>query len=163
TFAPQTIPGTYTLVFGAQILDAGGTPLDQDQDGLPGEAPDDYMTVAFPVSVDAGTDPAGYRYAPVAYDPTLNLSPTAAAVAAITFANPDDSAAAVGLGGGNFVFYGTAYNQVFVSTNGTVALGSAFADYTNTDLLTGPSQALIAPFWDDLHTGRNTVTDDLVL
>jgi hypothetical protein len=34
---------------------------------------------------------------------------------------------------------------------------------SNTDLLSSPSQALLAPFWDDLHTGRNTATNDLVL
>src|SRR5207248_7927090 len=86
TFAPQAVPGTYTLALGPQILDAGGIPLDQNNNGVAGE-PGDGVTVTFPLGVDAGADAAGYRYAPVAYDPSLNLDPSAAGVVTLPFAS----------------------------------------------------------------------------
>jgi subtilisin family serine protease/subtilisin-like proprotein convertase family protein len=46
-FAPQQAPGTYTMVLSPRILDASGTPLDQDGDQLAGEIPDDRYTASF--------------------------------------------------------------------------------------------------------------------
>jgi hypothetical protein len=46
-FTPQSSPGTYSLVIGPQILTAGGQPLDQNQNGTPGEVPADEYTASF--------------------------------------------------------------------------------------------------------------------
>jgi len=53
-FAPQQAGGTYTLVLGPQILDASGTPLDQDGDLSSGETPDDQYTVTFTLAQALG-------------------------------------------------------------------------------------------------------------
>jgi hypothetical protein len=63
TFAPQTTPGPYAMTIGPWILSAGdGMPMDQDRDGVPGEALDDRYTAAFDgaavlYSADMSTDP----------------------------------------------------------------------------------------------------------
>ena len=41
-FSPQTIGGTYEITLGPTILDIDGIQMDQDQDGIAGEATDDY-------------------------------------------------------------------------------------------------------------------------
>src|ERR1051326_1195584 len=41
SFAAQTASGDYSFIVGPNITDLGNKPLDQDQDGLPGEQPDD--------------------------------------------------------------------------------------------------------------------------
>ena len=63
TFATQTTPGPYAITIGPGILSAGdGMPMDQDRDGVPGEALDDRYTAAFDgvlvlYSADMSTDP----------------------------------------------------------------------------------------------------------
>ena len=54
------------------------------------------------------------------------------------------------LGGFEFDFYGTVYQELYVSDNGLITFGSGSTEYDNTDLTTSPSQASIAPYWDDL-------------
>jgi hypothetical protein len=53
-----------------------------------------------------------------------------------------------------FLFYGTRYTSLCVSTNGLIAFGSCVAnDFTNLDLTAQAppgNQSLIAPFWSDL-------------
>lgn len=51
-----------------------------------------------------------------------------------------------------FTFYGTTYDQVRASSNGTLHFGVATPQYNNTCLTEGPASAMgdmIAPFWDD--------------
>ncbi len=52
TFDPQSTPGDYTIAIGPNLADAGGTLMDQDQDGTAGEATEDVFTSTF--SVDSG-------------------------------------------------------------------------------------------------------------
>jgi hypothetical protein len=47
TFEPQEIAGLYRLVIGPQILNNSGNPIDQDNDLVAGEIPDDQYTVQF--------------------------------------------------------------------------------------------------------------------
>jgi len=56
-FSAQTLAGHYALVLGPQILDATGTAMDLDRDGIPGEVPDDQYTAAFTL---AGPRVTGY-------------------------------------------------------------------------------------------------------
>src|SRR5262249_2316432 len=60
------------------------------------------------------------------------------------------------LGSFGFNFYGTNYNDLFFSTNGLITFGSGNGEFFNQDLSSDPSQAAIAPFWDDLETFSNS-------
>ncbi len=51
-FAQQTVGGNYSVRIGPNVADSGGTLLDQDQDGINGEAIDDVFSRTF--SIDAG-------------------------------------------------------------------------------------------------------------
>ena len=55
-----------------------------------------------------------------------------------------------------FEFYGTTYTDLYFSSNGLITFGSGNSSYTNTDLTSSPSQAAIAPFWDDLIISGGT-------
>ncbi len=46
-FAAQAATGDYTMVLGPQILDWGGTPMDQNANGISGETPGDRYTASF--------------------------------------------------------------------------------------------------------------------
>jgi len=95
---------------------------------------------------------ASYPYA------AIDLVPGAPGVATIVD-GVDDGAASIPLGTNTFNFYGISYtgaNALYVSSNALITFGSANSAFTNTDLSTSPSQASIAPLWDDwLTTGTN--------
>jgi fibronectin type 3 domain-containing protein len=50
TFAPQSALGTYTLVIGPNITNLAGVPMDQNQNGVPGEIPADEYTDTFTIT-----------------------------------------------------------------------------------------------------------------
>src|SRR5262249_11295035 len=67
----------------------------------------------------------------------------------------DDDTAAVNLGSNTFNFFGITYtgaSSLFASSNGLITFGSAEDTSGNTDLTFAPSQAAIAPLWDDWRT-----------
>ncbi|MEX0677895.1 MAG: sialidase family protein [Pirellulales bacterium] len=66
-----------------------------------------------------------------------------------TLTGQDDESASIPIGF-TFPFYGVNNTTVFVSTNGLLQFGGANTSNLNTDLTTTPTQAAIAPFWDDL-------------
>jgi hypothetical protein len=49
SFASQTALGVYQLVFGPNIQDLAGHPMDQNQNGIAGEFPDDQYTATFSI------------------------------------------------------------------------------------------------------------------
>src|SRR5262249_35504361 len=49
-FTAQSAAGTYSMVIGPQILTTGDVPLDQNQNGMPGETPADEYTASFAIS-----------------------------------------------------------------------------------------------------------------
>lgn len=163
--ASQSLPGSYSMVFGAQILSATGQPLDQDGDNNAGETVQDRFTASW--AIGASSDGFGYSYQPTLFDSNLNLVPGTTDVNSISsLTNTDDFADTINLGTNRFRFYGVEYtglNQLFVSTNGIVSFGSSTTDYTNLDLTGTPAQQTIAALWDDLVTNRNTTTNDEVL
>ncbi len=59
TFAEQSTPGTYEIVFGRGIRDSVGRPIDQDRDGNGGELVDDLYTLR--VEVEGTTSPPDLR------------------------------------------------------------------------------------------------------
>ncbi|HET9218893.1 MAG TPA: PKD domain-containing protein, partial [Terriglobia bacterium] len=79
-----------------------------------------------------------------------DISATGTVITPIT--NQDNLSVTVPIGF-TFPFYGVNNNLVFVSSNGLLTFGTGFPVPANTDLTTTPTQATIAPFWDDLHTG----------
>jgi hypothetical protein len=50
-FAAQSAAGSYRMVIGPQILTVNGTPMDQNQNGTPGEVPADEYTASFAIPV----------------------------------------------------------------------------------------------------------------
>jgi len=59
TFAEQSAPGTYEIVFGRGIRDSVGRPIDQDRDGNGGEPVDDLYTLR--VEVEGTSSPPDLR------------------------------------------------------------------------------------------------------
>lgn len=57
------------------------------------------------------------------------------------------------LNGFNFNFYGTAYDSLYVSSNGLISFEGPHTSSANTDLLSSPTEPVIAAFWEDLRTG----------
>jgi hypothetical protein len=95
------------------------------------------------------TDLANYTAAPAAFT-FEDISTTGTIITGL--ANQDDTAVSIPIGF-TFPFYGVNNTSVFVGSNGLLNFLGATTDFLNTDLTTLPTQATIAPFWDDLHTG----------
>jgi len=74
----------------------------------------------------------------------------------------DDGYASLSLAGNTFNYYGTTYTTVlFPNSNGLFSFGAGTSQYSNTDLSSSPSQATVAPLFDDWRTDRGG--DDAVL
>lgn len=61
----------------------------------------------------------------------------------------DNTSATLSLGMSTFNFYGTSYNKLYVNSNGMITFGGSSSTASNTNLSKSPSQATIAPLWDD--------------
>src|SRR5262249_28984199 len=89
----------------------------------------------------------------------IDLAPGGTGVTTIMGTSQDDVSLQFDLGADVFRFYGTNYtggNQLYVSSNGMITFGSANSSLSNTALASGPAQAAIAPFWDDMITDATT-------
>ena len=76
----------------------------------------------------------------------------------MTISNADDDSEPVAITGFTFPFYGTAYSQVYVSSNGLLSFGYGNGSPGNNQIPgPGAPQNTIAAFWDDLDT-RTTGT-----
>jgi fibronectin type 3 domain-containing protein len=62
TFAPQSALGTYTIVIGPNVTNLAGVPMDQNQNGIPGEVPADEYTDTF--TITAGPVPTMFEFEP---------------------------------------------------------------------------------------------------
>jgi hypothetical protein len=164
-FASQSIPGNYSLVLNPTILSANGFALDNNQNGTAGEVPGDRFTDNYSIGGSgSGSNTFGYRWASTPFNAALNIQPGQPGVNSITFAaSQDDDFTLVSLGTNTFNFYGTTFTSVNIGTNGIIGFNGGVSAFTNTDLTTSPTQSVFCPLWDDLHIGRNTATDDLVL
>jgi hypothetical protein len=99
--------------------------------------------------VNGVTDSVNYSAAAVA--PAFeDISGTGTVITGLT--NQDDTSVSIPIGF-TFPFYGAPNTTVFVSSNGLLTFGTSNSAFTNADLTSTPTQAAIAPFWDDLHTG----------
>jgi uncharacterized delta-60 repeat protein len=105
-FAAPAVQGPYTIAIGPQVLSAGGTAMDQNQNGMAGEMPADEFSGTFyfdnaPTQVVSTNPPAGSTlttsftvldlHLSAAYDPTTvgpkNLSISEGSVTAATAVN----------------------------------------------------------------------------
>jgi hypothetical protein len=100
-------------------------------------------------AVTGVSDSTNYTVAPVAAT-FEDISATGTVITGLT--NADDAAVSIPIGF-TFPLYNTTQTSVFISSNGLLAFGTANSGFTNADLTTTPTQAVISPFWDDLHTG----------
>ena len=50
-----------------------------------------------------------------------------------------------------YAAYGTSNTTVFVSSNGLMSFGTGNSEYVNQDMTSDPTQAAIAPYWDDQY------------
>ncbi|MGE0103128.1 MAG: beta strand repeat-containing protein [Blastocatellales bacterium] len=92
----------------------------------------------------------GGAYGASAVTPVFeDISGSGTVIAGLT--NQDDTSVSIPIGF-TFPFYGVNNTAVFVSSNGLMTFGSANTAFTNTDLTSSPTQAVIAPFWDDQNT-----------
>src|SRR5262249_32192272 len=109
-------------------------------------------------SVITGPNAAGYR----AYDDPFwrtDLTPGGAGNTTIMGTGQDDFATTYDLGTDTFTFYGVTYTgsgQMFVSSNGLITFGTSNSSLSNVALTSGPTQAAIAPYWDDMITDSVT-------
>ncbi|MCU7918626.1 MAG: hypothetical protein KZQ95_09740 [Candidatus Thiodiazotropha sp. (ex Epidulcina cf. delphinae)] len=67
--------GVYNLSIGPNIATLYGGGMDQDQDGVIGETPDDVFTAAFELDLTPPTPPAGINYLPAPELNIVSLSP----------------------------------------------------------------------------------------
>ena len=104
-------------------------------------------------------DGFGYKACPVDFpNPFVDISTTGTA----ELVGVDDGTVILGKGkrklsGFEFNFYGTAYDELHVSSNGLITFESKNDEYVNANLYSSPEQAAIAPFWDDLNDDDTTV------
>lgn len=101
---------------------------------------------------------SGYQATAVAFS-FNDISATGTALTALTGADDDYASATIPF---SFNFYGTAYTTLFVSTNGLITFGTGDDSYSNDTLASNPSEAAIAPFWNDLYVSNSSGTAKIV-
>jgi hypothetical protein len=150
TFDNQSVVGSYTMVIGPDIRDVFGNQMDQNNNLIPGEIPGDQYTARFNViSTTIGPDAFGHVATAA---PVENLE-IVGQPGTFNILGPGwvlNQSVPVNLGNNTFTFYGRSYtgnNQLFVSSNALITLGSANAAFSNTDLTASPPQAAIAAAW----------------
>src|SRR5262249_30224761 len=127
-FKAASDPGVYTMTIDSNVQDPNGNYVDQNHDGIPNSAGDNY-TDGFTIQLAGTYGPDAFGYTAVS-NPFQTISMTGAT--GITFTNTDDGAATMNLGTDTFNFYGTTYtgaSSLYVSTNGLITFGGA--DPTN--------------------------------
>jgi hypothetical protein len=88
---------------------------------------------------------SGYTAAAVSFA-FEDISTTGTVITPLTGA--DDGAATL-VPGFTFEFFSASFDTFSVSSNGLITFRGPNTAFTNSDLTTAPSQAAIAPFWDD--------------
>lgn len=104
-------------------------------------------------TITSSVGPDGFGYSAVAITPQfVDISGTGNA----TLVGVDDGytrlRSSTNLNGFTFKLYNSTYTSFYVNSNGMITFGSGLTgsgSYNNTDLTSAPSQAIIAPLWDD--------------
>ncbi|MCS7034832.1 MAG: M36 family metallopeptidase, partial [Phycisphaerae bacterium] len=164
-FSSQVPSGTYSMTIGPNITAADdGNAMDQNRNGILGEPTGDAYTATFTIARQLGPETFGYR---AAQYPLQNLDLVIGQPGVVTLTSTlGANAFTINLPAGNtFNFYGTSYTSVMPNTEGLITFGSTTTSSTNGDLTTSPTQAAIAPFWDNLTAAVNIsgATDSALL
>lgn len=172
SFDAQDLDGAYTLVLGPDIRDGNGNPMDQNQNGIPGQATADRYTATFSLG-SIGPDGFGYVASTVPIEP-IDLVPGGPGVTAILLST-DDGTASIPFDTNTFRFYNTTYtgttttSRIYLSPNGLITFGADFtsSNYVNGNLTSTPGAPAMAVLWDDHVTTQSTdnvsPNSDLVL
>jgi hypothetical protein len=146
SFEPQSVEGNYALTVGPNVLAAkDGRPMDQDRDEIAGEAVEDAYTATVRFEATLGPDAFGYEASAI-QPATIDLVRGGPGVITLLGGS---SSAPLDLGTNTFSFYGTTYSarELWVNGDGTITFGGGGQGGSNTDLLTYPVNATIAPLW----------------
>ncbi|MCG7983794.1 MAG: fibronectin type III domain-containing protein [Candidatus Thiodiazotropha lotti] len=73
--SPLSVDGVYSLSVGPNIATLFGGGMDQDQDGIPGETPDDVYTTSFELDLTPPASPSGLNYLLVPQMNIVSISP----------------------------------------------------------------------------------------
>ncbi|HKD36801.1 MAG TPA: dockerin type I domain-containing protein, partial [Pirellulales bacterium] len=133
--------GNHTIAT-AQSLDSGFTTLSGTS-----------QRAAVVGTITSSIGPDGFGYGAVAITPQfIDISGTGNAI----LVGVDDGfvrlRSSTNLNNFTFKLYNSTYTSFYVNSNGMITFGSGLTgsgSYTNTDLTTAPSQAIISPLWDD--------------
>ncbi len=104
-------------------------------------------------TITSSIGPDGFGYSGIAITPQfVDISGTGTAI----LQGADDSyqrlRSSSNLSGFSFKLYSSTYTSFYVNSNGMITFGSGLtgtSSFSNSDLTTTPSQATIAPLWDD--------------
>jgi extracellular elastinolytic metalloproteinase len=158
-FNTQNALGTYKMKIGPNILNAvTGQPMDQNLNGTGGE-PGDAFEANLIIDPFKGPDLQGYKAGNAKYENIDLVSGQPGVTAFLT--NNDNTAATLSLGSNSFRFYGTTYTTLFFNPNGLITFGTSSTSASNGNMSSTPSQAAIAPMWDDWTT--TTTANSMVL
>jgi autotransporter-associated beta strand protein len=95
------------------------------------------------------TDPAAGYSATIPTYAFQNIATTGTTITGLS--GQDDASVLISPTGITFPFFGTNYTSMYVSSNGLISFGVSDSSFTNADFTSSPSEAAIAPFWDDLY------------
>ncbi|HMP00945.1 MAG TPA: S8 family serine peptidase, partial [Gemmatales bacterium] len=146
--------GRYRFVASEDLVDPFGQRLDGNNNFAPGGDFIHEFTIdnTIPGPPSYGPDLFGYGANAVPY----SFQDIRTTGTVLIGNNQDDASNQIPVGnlnGFTFTMYGVNYNTLWASSNGLISFGASVNAWTNTDLTSSPTQAVIAPFWDDLHTG----------
>src|SRR5262249_16336444 len=135
TFAPQTRPGSYSLVIRPNIVDVYGN------------ATTNSFTANFLIRVAYTASPTTFQTIEI-----FGQAGTQAGTFTSGQVTADDDYGPIAIGSNNFNFYGQTYNRLFAGSNGLVTFGGGNPgnDAAPTDLLNFPAFPTIAVYWTDL-------------
>lgn len=149
----QVRAGAYTMQLGPNVsASLDGAVMDQDADGNAGEPAQDVYSATFNITRSFGPDSFGYQAAEYPLQNATLLTAGAAGVVSIVNNQDDGTAANIPLGTNVFRYYTTNYTgatSLFITPNGNISFTTANTGAGNTDLGATPTNAVIAPLWDD--------------
>ncbi len=162
-FTVPAIIGVYSMTIGPNITAAdNGAPMDQNLNGIPGEA-DDAFTTGYSLQRTIGPDAVGYTAAEYPYQ-DLNLVIGAPGVTTLLNGTDDGNALLTLAAGKTFNFYGTHYSSMSVSANGLISFGGTVTTAAgNGSFTSSPVLASIGVLYDDWRTDTSNGPNDSVV
>lgn len=138
------LAGTYSVEFGAGNFATGVSVLDACtlECTTPAGSGNVDVIVTDTVLLGTSTIAGGFTFVQV-----FNCAPTNIA------ALGDDSSVNVAFTSGSFTFYGVAYTDLYINSNGNITFTGGDSDFSETTAEMLNNNPRIAPFYDDMHPG----------